>query len=101
MLVLQGMLFALVNKVVSKLNQPQSYKKSIRRASRRNHVYLKHTGERKYACSYCSETFYQRGKYNVHLRRHTGSLPFSCDVCQKRFITNVALKGHMICRRFI
>lgn len=50
---------------------------------------LIHTGEKKYLCKFCGNSFLSKGQLKVHERSHTGEKPFSCEVGTELFQYNL------------
>ncbi|GLV44024.1 Kruppel [Carabus blaptoides fortunei] len=44
-----------------------------------------HTGERPYACQYCTARFSDSNQLKAHVLIHKGEKPFECDRCNGRF----------------
>ncbi|XP_065085048.1 zinc finger protein 585B-like isoform X2 [Ochlerotatus camptorhynchus] len=44
-----------------------------------------HSGEKPFACSFCSRRFAQKHNLSIHLRTHTGERPYQCEICSKQF----------------
>ncbi|KAB7507089.1 Protein glass [Armadillidium nasatum] len=54
-----------------------------------------HTGEKPFACLYCSYRTSQKGNLATHIRTHTGEEPFICVICDSRFKSGSALNSHI------
>ena len=52
------------------------------------------TNPRRRSCTYCDQTFSNKGNLNRHVRRDHESKKFPCTECSKQFATNLNLKCH-------
>lgn len=46
-------------------------------------------------CPYCSRAYFDRNRYEIHIRFYTGETPFKCPICSKGFRENRKLKLHI------
>ena len=58
-----------------------------------------HTGEKPFACPYCSYRSANKDNLKKHVRIHTGEKPFGCMYCSYRSadksVLNKHVKGHI------
>jgi len=54
-----------------------------------------HTGEKKYACHICGKRVTQRASLWRHRRTHTGEQPYLCQLCGRRFNQSANLNAHL------
>lgn len=45
-------------------------------------------------CTYCGESFANKGTLDVHTRRHLDIRPFGCEKCDQKFFTRLQLQRH-------
>ncbi|XP_078689846.1 uncharacterized protein LOC144921090 [Branchiostoma floridae x Branchiostoma belcheri] len=55
------------------------------------HVMIKHTGEKPYACTDCAYRTAVKSHLSRHMKTHTGEKPYKCDRCNY----SAAQKGHL------
>ncbi|KAI8491058.1 hypothetical protein Bbelb_310990 [Branchiostoma belcheri] len=55
------------------------------------HVMIKHTGEKPYACTDCAYRTAVKSHLSRHIKTHTGEKPYKCDRCDY----SAAQKGHL------
>ena len=53
------------------------------------------TGERPYSCTTCNKAFSQRSTLVQHIRTHTDERPYSCTTCNKAFSQRSTLAMHI------
>lgn len=53
-----------------------------------------HTGSYKFKCDQCCKGFYQRYRYQQHLRKHANIRSYICSHCGKGFFSLDALRDH-------
>ncbi len=54
-----------------------------------------HTGENRFTCEVCENTFTRRDRLVNHIRNHTEEKHFTSDVCEKTFTRKHSLERHM------
>lgn len=54
-----------------------------------------HTGEKPFACKYCSYRSSQKTNLLKHELTHTGEKPFKCPYCDHRSVQSVNLDRHL------
>lgn len=54
-----------------------------------------HTGNKPYACKYCTKGFTSSNALKVHIRQHTNEKPYICDLCSMAFRQKVSLAYHI------
>ncbi|XP_045781736.1 zinc finger protein 250-like [Maniola jurtina] len=59
------------------------------------HIKNFHLMERRFACTECEMTFFEKRTLEHHMLTHTGKKDFQCDVCLKWFTRKYALIEHM------
>ncbi|XP_005093604.1 uncharacterized protein LOC101845390 isoform X2 [Aplysia californica] len=65
------------------------------RNSFNNHIFHKHSKDRKHQCKVCEKSFKTWTQLKVHFRSHTGNRPFSCPECDYSSTTQGNMKNHL------
>lgn len=76
-------------------NHPECNSSFKKFSSLNAHIYVKHTDEKPFKCSYCSKAF-KRNYYLInHMRIHTGDKPYKCNYCEYAGKQIGALQTHI------
>ncbi|OWF43270.1 Zinc finger and BTB domain-containing protein 7A [Mizuhopecten yessoensis] len=60
----------------------------------RYHDISQHTGSYKFKCQQCGKGFYQKYRYEQHLRKHANIRSYICSLCHRGFFSRDALRDH-------
>uniref|UniRef100_A0A336N6E3 CSON007547 protein n=1 Tax=Culicoides sonorensis TaxID=179676 RepID=A0A336N6E3_CULSO len=59
-----------------------------------NHIRIKHSEEKRFACEVCEKSFKLKNTLMNHLRQHSKEQPYSCEFCSRKFTSSGNFYAH-------